>query len=72
MVSPIAKCSDEEFVGLFNHHGATKTSIMLKCTERNVYARRARLSKLFDAMMVAPSKQSTIKEYPHRATSSGI
>lgn len=67
MVSPIAKCSDEEFVGLFNHHGATKTAAILKCTERNVYGRRARLSKLFDAMMVAPSKQSTIKEYPHRA-----
>ena len=57
MASSSQKCSDEEFVRLFLQHGATQAAKIIGSTERNVYARRARLDKLFSTHTAAPAKQ---------------
>jgi len=66
MTSSVAKCTDAEFVRLWNLHGAKGASEIIGCTERNVYARRARLSRMFDAQLHAPSKQHAVVEHPQR------
>lgn len=48
------KCSDEEFIGLFTLHGASKTAAILKTTERGVYSRRRRLEDRVGSL-AAPS-----------------
>lgn len=49
------KCSDEEFIKLFNLHGASKTAAILETTERGVYSRRRRLEDRV-GMIAAPPK----------------
>jgi len=64
MVKPTT--TDQEFMAVFDAMGATKASIFLGVTERNIYARRERLEKVH-GRITAPAKQSSTKEYPHRA-----
>lgn len=66
MASSSMKCTDAEFVHLFTQHGATKAASIIGCTERNVYLRRASLSRLFDLHLSAPTKSLLEAKYPHR------
>lgn len=66
MASSSMKCTDAEFVQLFTQHGATEAARIIGCTERNVYLRRASLSRLFDLQMAAPTKKHTASENPAR------
>ncbi|MDB5607766.1 MAG: hypothetical protein JWP25_4666 [Bradyrhizobium sp.] len=63
---PAASTTDQEFIAVFDSVGGKRASEILGTTERNVYARRARLEKIH-GRIVAPSKQGAAKEYPHRA-----
>lgn len=61
------KCSDEDFVVLFDRLGAKRTGEHLDTTERNVYARRRRLEEKFGVAFAAPTKAAFTSKYPHRA-----
>jgi hypothetical protein len=60
------KCSDEEFVELFDRLGAKITAERIGSTERNVYARRRRLEEKNDRPIIAPSLAYLEAKYPHR------
>lgn len=49
-----ARCSDADFVELFEAHGAAETARKLKVLERNVYKRRERLEKIIGRQIKAP------------------
>lgn len=49
------KCSDEEFMALFDRYGALKTATILGCTQRNAFARRRRLEGKFQTVVSAPT-----------------
>lgn len=66
MASASMKCTDDEFVQLFTQHGATEAARIIGCTERNVYLRRASLSRLFDLQLSAPTKKHASSENPAR------
>lgn len=61
------KCSDEEFITLFNRLGARGVCEHLGVMERSVYARRSALEARGVGQLIAPTKAGTVKEYPHRA-----
>ena len=58
------KCSDEEFIRLFQTLGATKTAEHLGSSERRVYERRRRLEKKLGQPIEAPSSNKS--EHPAR------
>lgn len=60
-------CPDEEFVSLYNVHGASGTAKILGCGIRSVYSRRTTLSQSFAIQSHMPGAPPA-KEYPHRAT----
>jgi len=62
---PAKKCSDEDFIRSFTQDGAAVTAQRFGMTERSAYGRRASLSRYFP--ITAPTKQTTTKEYAHRA-----
>lgn len=49
------KCSDDEFIALFDRLGARRTADILGGTERNVYARRRRLEQKEGIELTAPT-----------------
>lgn len=49
------RCSDAEFIALFQRLGATATSKTLGITERNVYERRRKIEARSDFILAAPS-----------------
>ena len=61
------RCSDEEFITLFNRLGARGVCKHLGVRERSVYARRSALEARGAARLIAPTKVKSTKEYPHRA-----
>lgn len=61
------KCSDQEFMELFDRLGGKRTSEILGGTERNVYARRRRIEERENRPLVAPTRQQFTSKYPHRA-----
>lgn len=56
MSSPNAKCSDDEFMALFDKFGPTKTALKIGSTESNVYKRRRRLETKYERPIATPSK----------------
>ena len=48
------KCSDEEFVSLFERFGATRVAKLLDVNVRNIFARRRYLESQLDRLIVAP------------------
>lgn len=60
------RCSDEEFMRLFNEIGAKKLADKLGLRERNVYARRRDLERAYGAVIPAPSSNVPAKIYPGR------
>lgn len=61
-----AKCSDNEFMALFDKMSGKALADRLGCTERNVYARRRRLEARYDQPLTAPTKALLEAKYPHR------
>ena len=61
------KCSDEEFIRLFNQIGPRALAASYGIALRGVYARRRRLERDGVARMTAPSRILTTASYPHRA-----
>lgn len=62
------RCSDDEFMRLFNKMGATKLAARLQTRERNVYARRRNLEVKYRATIPAPNRGEHVKiNYPGRA-----
>jgi hypothetical protein len=59
------KCSDEDFIRLFQTLGATETARQLGCGVRTVHGRRANLSRFVP--IVSPTQREATKEYAHRA-----
>lgn len=57
-----AKCTDDEFMALFDKIGATKLAKHLKTDERGVYRRRRRLEVKYDAPLAAPTKDYSAME----------
>lgn len=57
------RCSDEDFVKLFQMHGASKLAKILKINERSVYKRRNNLEKI-GALITAPGNH--LINYPGR------
>lgn len=49
------KCSDEEFMTLFDRYGGVKTATLLGCTTRNAFARRRRLESKLHTILSAPT-----------------
>lgn len=62
----VPKCSDDEFMELFDRLGATKTAKRIGSTERNVYARRRRLEGKYGEQITAPTLSYLQAKYPHR------
>lgn len=60
------KCSDDEFMALFDRLGAKRTSQQIGSTERNVYARRRRLEEKYGERITAPTLSCLEAKYPHR------
>ena len=60
------KCSDDEFMALFDRLGAKQTSQQIGSTERNVYARRRRLETKYDSRLTPPTLAHLEAKYPHR------
>ncbi len=63
---PAPTTTDQEFIAVFDAVGATKAAQILGVKEDNVYKRRRRLEKVY-GRITAPTKQTSTKEYPHRA-----
>lgn len=63
---PAAKCTDDEFMELFDKYSGAKVAQIVGSTERNVYARRRRLEYKYDRPIMAPTKASLEAKYPHR------
>lgn len=65
-----AKCSEADFIHLFNTIGATKTARKLGITERNVYRRRETIENRLGRQLRPPSPTHTTRraeEHPQRA-----
>ena len=61
------KCSDKEFIDLYEKNGAHETSRILDVAVRNVYSRRRNLEKKLGAAIVGPNDRSAIDcPYPKR------
>lgn len=68
------KCSDTDFIKLFQEKGATTTAKVLDIGERAVYMRRDKLQKRYGIKIKAPNNGGILtelaehqkKEYPHR------
>ena len=60
------RCSDEEFIELFDKFGAERTSRIIGSTERNVYARRRRLEGKYDKPLQAPTRTIPTSSNPAR------
>jgi len=63
---PVAACSDDQFMALFDKIGADKTAQKIGTTVRNVYYRRRRLESKYDHPLVAPTKAYLEAKHPHR------
>jgi hypothetical protein len=60
-------CSDQEFLTLFQTHGAAETARILNVNIRNVYDRRKRLEKNLGLLIQNPNnKNETVSEYQKR------
>lgn len=59
------KCSDEEFMRLFNELGAKKLADYLGTRERNIYSRRRSLEQKHDTAILSPSALKST-QYPGR------
>ena len=63
-----SKCSDDEFVRLFESLGAKATSEQIGVAEKCIYTRRRRIEKKLCRILVPPTKQTerTLGAYPMR------
>jgi hypothetical protein len=61
------RCSDDEFMRLFNKIGATELAKRLETRERNIYSRRRSIEQRLSVTIPSPEKQEPIKfKYPGR------
>lgn len=58
------RCSDAEFISLFNQGGARAVKEATGILERNVYARRRSLEAKYGASIFAPSSEHIASQYP--------
>ena len=65
---PKARVSEDEFINLFQTHGATKTAHILNTTERAVHHRRRRIERKRDKLIDSPStlRKRFSEDYPNR------
>ena len=58
MTAHNARCSDQEFIKLFETLGGNQTAIRLHVDPRNVYERRAKLEKKYRRQIVSPNSKN--------------
>lgn len=66
---PDEKCSEADFIKLFEENGARKTGQILDLEERTVYARRARIENRLGHQLTAPGRTPGTRhniKYPQR------
>lgn len=65
---PAAKCTDAEFIELFEKHGGEETSRRLKMTSRSVLGRRRRIEERLSRRINTPEhpRAVPIESHPHR------